>query len=71
MAQKISCANCHYFDNSAHKNDQRTHHAGICSKWSEVTFLTDSCKYHFDLANNKAWKELIAPKEHENQLLIF
>lgn len=41
---KILCIDCHFFDNSKHKNDPRTSHAGLCVKWSEINFKNSTCK---------------------------
>lgn len=38
------CENCIYFDNSKHKQDKRTEHAGICNKLGSITFLNETCK---------------------------
>jgi len=40
---KNTCQNCHFFDDSRHKNDNRTSHAGLCLKWSEINLKTSTC----------------------------
>lgn len=46
---KNQCQNCNYFDNSKHKNDDRTKTAGVCKKWYDIVFLTTpSCKEYID-----------------------
>lgn len=43
---KNTCENCVSFDPSRHENDKRTSHCGICSKFTEVVFKSDSkCKF--------------------------
>jgi len=55
-----NCLNCIFFDGSKHQNDLRTSHAGICSKWTQITFKTDTCKQFFSNAN-KPEKEIFKP----------
>jgi hypothetical protein len=38
-----ACQDCIHFDNSRHIKDSRTAHAGLCKRFSETTFLHDSC----------------------------
>jgi spore cortex formation protein SpoVR/YcgB (stage V sporulation) len=58
MAEK--CENCSYFDGSKHENDKRTAHAGICSKWTEIVFKSETCKQFFS-NENKTEKEIFIP----------
>jgi hypothetical protein len=46
-----NCENCMYFDGSKHKNDTRTQHAGICSKWCQIVFKKEHCKQFFSAEN--------------------
>lgn len=48
-----NCENCMFFDGTKHDNDIRTKHAGICSKWTEIVFRTETCKQFFTLQNKK------------------
>lgn len=41
---KNECSNCYAFDNSKHKQDLRTSHAGICKYYTCVVFKSDTCK---------------------------
>jgi hypothetical protein len=67
MAVKNQCENCHYFSGDKHKNDPRTKHAGICSKWTEVVFRTENCKEYFSSSNAPA-DEIFKPLIDVNQL---
>jgi hypothetical protein len=54
---KINCENCVFFDGSKHQKDARTQHAGICSKWTEIVFRSETCKQHF-LNSNPTEKDI-------------
>lgn len=41
-----TCENCQSFDNEKFVQKHATRDAGICTKFTEVTFKRDSCKYH-------------------------
>jgi hypothetical protein len=69
--EKTACYNCTFFDNSKHVTDKRTKHAGLCKKWSEITFQNDSCKYWLNVDTDKTWNDLIAPRLHDNQTQLF
>ena len=49
---KNPCIDCNSFDNSKHINDPRTMHAGICKKWSQITFTSDTCKQYIPIQNH-------------------
>lgn len=38
------CINCASFNNENHKNDDRTKHAGICDKYKEIVYISETCK---------------------------
>ena len=57
-----------HFDPSKHQNDARTKHAGICTKWVEITFLSDSCKFHFSAENLPSEKVFLTPLQPTQQL---
>ena len=61
---KNQCQDCTNFDNEKHKNSYQTRHAGICKKWVEITFLTDTCNQFFSKENPEEL-EPIKPKENE------
>ena len=71
-----NCENCTFFDGSKHQNDIRTKHAGICSKWTEIVFRTETCKQYFS-NQNKTEKEIFIPLvdisklPNINQLTLF
>lgn len=46
MTEK-KCKNCVHFDNTEHKQDKRTEHAGKCVKMAQIVFLNDSCNRMF------------------------
>jgi hypothetical protein len=54
------CENCTFFDGSKHQKDARTAHAGICSKWTEITFKWENCKGFFS-KENLTEKEIFIP----------
>lgn len=54
---KGTCQNCCHFDGSKHQKDPRTQHAGICSKWTEIVFQSETCKQYFS-NENKSEKEI-------------
>ncbi|MFV8344589.1 hypothetical protein [Flavobacterium sp. ZB4P13] len=54
------CENCYYFDGSKHEKDAQTAHAGICSKWTEIVFKSETCKQFFS-NQNKSEKEIFIP----------
>lgn len=68
--KKETCENCHYFDNSAHKLDARTAHAGVCKKFSEIVFLSDNCSQYFDVSNLPQDK-IFQPQETYQQRTLF
>lgn len=55
-----NCENCASFDGTKHENDNRTKHAGICSKWCQIVFKTENCKQFFSKENKKE-KEVFPP----------
>jgi hypothetical protein len=55
-----TCENCTFFDTLRHENDARTKHAGICTKWTEIVFKSETCKWHF-LKSNPDEKEIFIP----------
>lgn len=70
------CDNCTFFDGSKHQNDSRTSHAGICSKWSEIVFRSETCKQYIsvlDQPKEKIQVPLIDVKNlpNSNQLTFF
>lgn len=66
-----NCKNCIHFDPSKHANDPRTQHAGICTKWIEVTFKNDTCKHHFRADNLPVEKIFSNQPEQIKQLSLF
>ncbi|MDN3673432.1 hypothetical protein QWY99_10245 [Flavobacterium branchiarum] len=73
---KNQCQDCHYFNGDRHKNDPRTEHAGICSKWCEVVPKKDTCNQFFaksNLTEQEIFKPLIdvAKLPPANQLNLF
>lgn len=74
--QPENCENCAFFNNSKHKLDKRTEHAGICSKWSEIQFKNSTCKMWFSNENlpaEKIFKPLVDVSKLPdfNQLTLF
>ena len=43
------CQNCMFFDNSKFLHKSQTKDAGICTKFTEVMFKNDSCKFHLPI----------------------
>lgn len=74
---KNPCIDCNSFDNSQHINDPRTMHAGICKKWSQITFISDTCKQYIpiqELCENDIFKEPlidVSKLPAPNQLSFF
>ena len=54
------CENCMFFDNSKFLHKTQTKDAGICTKFTEVCFKRDSCKWHM-LKQELDEKEIFAP----------
>lgn len=65
---KNVCQNCNHFDNSKHKKDDRTNTAGICTKWCEIVFQSDTCKSYID---EPMTKEIFVFKPLEFQYDLF
>lgn len=40
------CENCMFFDNSKFLHKPQTKDCGICTKFTEISFKNDSCKWH-------------------------
>lgn len=55
-----NCENCASFDGTKHENDNRTKHAGICFKWSQIVFRNETCKQFFS-NQNKTETEVFPP----------
>lgn len=62
-----NCENCIFFDGSKHENDTRTKHAGICSKWTQIVFRSETCKQYFS-NENKGENEIFKPLVDVTQL---
>lgn len=63
-----TCDNCDHFDGSKHANDVRTQHAGICNRWSMVTWKKDSCNQFINSASLPDWDMVIATIPHTPQI---
>ena len=60
-----TCQNCQSFDNAKFLHKRATRDAGICTKFTEVTFNRDSCKYHLpkqELSENEIFVPLVEVK---------
>lgn len=55
-----NCLNCMFFDNSKFVQKIQTRDAGICTKFTEVCFKNDSCKWHMPKQDLEE-KEIFAP----------
>ncbi|BFM44940.1 hypothetical protein CFS9_35810 [Flavobacterium sp. CFS9] len=55
-----NCENCMSFDNSKFLHKRQTKDAGLCTKFTEVTFKNDSCKFYLP-KQNLTEKEIFAP----------
>lgn len=78
MSQKTktkTCENCHYFDDSKHRHDERTKCAGICQKFYNVQFKKDkACNFFIEPdGHHKEWSRLTEIEKNPiiNQLQLF
>lgn len=57
-----NCSNCMFFDNSKFVQKIQTQNAGICTKFTEVCFKSESCKWHIpkqELEEKEIFKPLV------------
>lgn len=66
----VNCENCMFFDSTKHEKDPRTKHAGICSKWTEIVFKSDTCKQFFS-SSNPTVENLFKTDKTNNQIALF
>nr|WP_294931305.1 hypothetical protein [uncultured Flavobacterium sp.] len=57
-----TCENCASFDNSKFLHHTATRDAGMCTKFTEITFKRDKCKFHLPkqaLSENEIFVPLV------------
>lgn len=67
------CENCMFFDNSRFLHKPQTKDAGICTKFIEVMFKNDACKFHLptqELEEKEIFKPVVdkqkfIPKQYD------
>ncbi len=60
-----TCQNCQSFDNKNFVQNRATRDAGICTKFTEITFKCDTCKFHMpkqELTENEIFVPVVRPK---------
>lgn len=71
---QTACERCDFFDNSHHVKDARTAHAGLCKRWSNITWKTETCSEFLNAGDLGTWNEVIKElheKPTVNQLNLF
>jgi hypothetical protein len=64
-----TCENCASFDNSKFLQHRATRDAGLCTKFTEITFKRESCKFHLEKQNlsaNEIFESLVDLKKLPN-----
>lgn len=70
---KKTCENCASFDNEKFAQKTATRDAGLCTKFTEITFKRDHCKFFLEkqkLSENEIFEPLVDLKKlpNSNQL---
>lgn len=61
-----TCENCLSFDNSKFLHKRATRDAGLCGRFTEITFKRDNCKFHLpkqQLNENEIFVPLVEVKK--------
>ncbi len=64
-----NCLNCMFFDNSRFVQKPQTKDAGICTKFTEVCFKNDYCKWHLPTQELEE-KDIFSPLVEKQKIII-